>query len=100
MRIHGTTAAVLAGAGLICAGWWVGSRSSLPAPLFAPAPAAAGEILEVEDGATFISTDGGSAYLWRRHGNRIELVGQCVRTTDASEAQATFVWLPGVERRS
>jgi hypothetical protein len=68
--------------------------------VLAPTPAqAANDGLFVADGQTLVSTEEGNAYLWRRVGDRIELVGQCARTTDSLE-QATFVWMPGVERGS
>jgi len=83
-------------------GMWMGASGpgEGPIPALGPAPAFAGDIEAIGDGETFVSTDGGNAYLWRRNGDRIELLGQCSRIMDDSEAQAPFVWLPGVERRS
>jgi hypothetical protein len=63
-------------------------------------PAFAGEPVQVSDGATFVSTDGGNAYLWRREGNRIVLLNHCLRTGKDTGGQATYVSLPGVERGS
>lgn len=103
MRFRNVTAAVILGTAFSLGGWWAGSRDggSRGTPSFGPTPALAGDVVSVKDGETFVSTDGGAAYLWRRRGERIELVGQCVRTVaDGSSEQATFVWLPGVERRS
>jgi hypothetical protein len=54
--------------------------------------------LAVADGMDFVSTDGPNAYLWQRAGDRLVLIGQCSRTPTTQGAQATFVWLPGVER--
>ena len=76
------------------------SVSPEPAHLIGPTPALAGDLGQVAKGETFVSTEGGSAYLWRRNGDRIELVGHCQRLAEDREGQATFVWLPGVERRS
>ncbi len=48
----------------------------------------------------FISTSGGNAYIWRRtNDNEIELVGQCAVLEEDVSGQASYVWLPGVERR-
>ena len=52
-----------------------------------------------EDGGEFISTSGGNAYLWRRVGDQIELVGQCAQIEEDISGQASYLWLPGVERR-
>jgi len=66
-----------------------------------PAAAWAGTPMAVENGATFVSTDGGNAYLWRREGDRIVLLNHCARVMDDSQAeQATYVSMPGVERGS
>jgi len=102
MRARMVTLVATLGLAFALGGWWGTSRKAATAPLLpiAPTPALAGSIASVKDGETFVSTDGGNAYLWRRNGDRIELVGQCVRTVGGPEAQATFVWLPGVERRS
>lgn len=67
---------------------------------FAPPAARADIPVPAAEGDTFVSADGGNAYLWRVHENRIELVGQCARIELESRDQARFVWLPGVERRS
>lgn len=67
---------------------------------FAPAAARADVPVPAVEGDTFVTADGGNAYLWRIHENRIELVGQCSRIEPESRDQARFVWLPGVERRS
>ncbi|GJM44382.1 MAG: hypothetical protein DHS20C21_12240 [Gemmatimonadota bacterium] len=95
-------AAALVGIALFGAGVLVSGRIHAPdsASLLGASPAFAGDVEEIAEGATFVSTDGGAAYLWRRNGDRIELIGQCQRTEGDSEGQATFVWLPGVERRS
>ncbi len=76
-----------------------GSESAVPAVSLGPPPALAGTPMAVAPGETFVSTDGGNAYLWRRTDDRIELVGQCVRVDPEATVQAPFVWLPGVERR-
>jgi hypothetical protein len=102
MQARQVALGIAAGGLLVVAGWWAGARSApnaVPAAL-GVTPAWAGEIESVKAGEMLISTDGGNAYLWRRNGERIELVGQCVRTMGGPEDQATFVWLPGVERRS
>jgi len=80
----------------VLVGQWAGSDRGAVAPAIAEASNGA---MQVTDGATFVSTDGGDAYLWRRTGDTIQLVGQCRRTGDELE-QATFVWMPGVERGS
>ena len=54
------------------------------------APAMAGDAAAVEDGQTFVTADGPSTYLWRRSGDRLELLGECTRTPEG-KAQATFV---------
>ncbi len=85
-------------------GFLVGRSQVAPNPGAAfsiPATAVAGEVLsDVGPGNTFLSTDGGNAYLWRRTGDRIELLGQCQRAEGGDAGQAGYVWLPGVERRS
>lgn len=67
--------------------------------LLGAAPALAGEALSVRDGQVFVTSDGASVYLWKRSGDRVSLIGECIRTEEGSGA-ATFVWLPGVERES
>ena len=62
-------------------------------------PAVAGQVLPIADGQTFVTSHEGSAYLWRRTGDRLSLLGECARTAEGTAA-ATFVWLPGVERES
>ncbi|MGQ0722318.1 MAG: hypothetical protein ACT4PE_12220 [Candidatus Eiseniibacteriota bacterium] len=63
-------------------------------------PAWAGDPMSIDDHATFVSTDGGNAYLWRRDGDRLVLVSHCMRMEVGAEGQATYVSLPGVERGS
>jgi len=59
----------------------------------------AGTPAAVEDGGTFVSTDGGNAYLWRREGDRVVLLNHCARVVDETQPeQATYVSMPGVER--
>lgn len=87
----------------VAMGHWLGSRgSALPLP--GPTTAWAGTPVMVKNGETFVSTDGGNAYLWRREGDRIVLLNQCARVqgegANAQEAQATYVSIPGVERGS
>lgn len=67
-------------------------------PLLGASPAFADGILHVQEGALFVSTDGGSAYLWVFRNRRVELVG-ATTIVEGAEAQATFVWSPSVERR-
>jgi hypothetical protein len=78
----------------------VGSRQGLPAVLPGVAPAYADGALQIDANATFVSTHEGNAYLWRREGDRLVLVSQCVRLEGGSDGQATYVSLPGVERGS
>jgi hypothetical protein len=47
----------------------------------------------------FVSTSGGNAYLWKRNGDRIDLVGQCAVVEEDVRGQASYLWLPGIERR-
>ncbi len=47
----------------------------------------------------FVSTSGGNAYLWKRNGDRIDLVGQCAVEDEDVRGQASYLWLPGIERR-
>lgn len=51
------------------------------------------------DGGEFVSTSGGNAYLWRRVGNEIDLIGVCAQIEEDISGQASYLWLPGVERR-
>jgi hypothetical protein len=67
--------------------------------MLAPAAALAGDATAVADGQVFVTSSGGSAYLWRRTGDRLTLLGECARTSEG-KAAATFVWMPGVERES
>jgi hypothetical protein len=66
--------------------------------LLGAAPAFAEGTLSVAAGDTFVSTDEGTAYLWRYDGNRVELLG-ATKVVEGAEEQATFIWMPGVERR-
>jgi hypothetical protein len=67
--------------------------------LLGTSPAFAGDgTLHVREGDTFVSADGGTAYLWRYDGRRVELLG-ATKSVEGSEEQATFIWMPGVERR-
>jgi hypothetical protein len=69
--------------------------------LLGPGAAWAGTPVAVDDGGTFVSTDGGNAYLWRREGNRLVLLNHCARLMDETQTgQATYVSMPGVERGS
>jgi hypothetical protein len=79
-------------------GWLSGGGGASPS--LGVSPAYAGGPLEVGSSATFVSTDGGNAYLWRRDGDRLVLLNQCMRIQGAAEGQATYVSLPGVERGS
>jgi hypothetical protein len=92
------------GAVILLGGAWAVGRFSSPSHSALPGlipPASAAEILGgVSEGEVFISTDGGSAYLWRRVADRIELIGVSSRIEKGPEGQASYVWLPGVERRS
>jgi hypothetical protein len=69
------------------------------ASLLAPSAALAGDAMAVSDGQVFVTSNGASAYLWRRTGDRLTLLGECARTAEG-KAAATFVWMPGVERES
>jgi hypothetical protein len=88
--------------GLVAAlilGQWLGraAPSSVPvgvSPAWADAP------IFVDEGETFVSTDEGNAYLWRRDGDRIVLINHCLRLAEGPTGQATYVSLPGVERGS
>lgn len=84
---------------LLVGRWWGGTEVPV-ALLPGPAPAWADGAFPVSDGATFVSTDEGNAYLWRRDGNRIVLINHCQRIPEGVEGQATYVSLPGVERGS
>jgi hypothetical protein len=87
----------------ILVGWQLGSDSDRGAATLLPGPAAAwaGTPMPVEDGGTFVSTDGGNAYLWRREGSRLILLNHCARLMDETQTgQATYVSMPGVERGS
>lgn len=89
---------------LILAAWGIG-RSTAPASkvaqqAFLPAAAQATEIARgISDGEIFISTDGGNAYMWQRWEDRLVLLGVC-STTKGPQGQASYVWNPGVEKRS
>ena len=76
--------------------FWLG-RAGVDAPV-GPTPAFAAETVAVHDGAHFVSTEGGTAYLWHFDGNRVELLGK-TQSVDGAEGQAAYVWMPGVERR-
>jgi hypothetical protein len=84
----------------VLVGWQLGSSPERGAALVpGPATAWAGTPVAVEDGGTFVSTDGGNAYLWRREGNRVVLLNHCARLMDETQTgQATYVSMPGVER--
>lgn len=90
---------------VLVSGAFVGERlapSRTPStPLFFPGSAEASEAIRgVADGEVFVSTEEGNAYLWKRIGDRIELIGQCSRVEGGNSGQASFVWMPGVERRN
>jgi hypothetical protein len=90
--IFGLAAAVLFGREL-------GRDARVDAILPGSGAAWAGTPMAVEDGGTFVSTDGGNAYLWRRDGDRIVLLSHCARVVDEGQPeQATYVSMPGVER--
>lgn len=92
---------ILAVAAGILVGRTMGRDGRADALLPGPAAAWAGTPMMVEDGKTFVSTDGGNAYLWRREGDRIVLLNHCARVMDDSQTeQATYVSMPGVERGS
>jgi len=84
---------------LLVGRWWGGAGPSVPL-LPGATPAFADGAVSVAEGATFVSTEEGNAYLWRRDGDRIVLVNHCMRTVDGPDGQATYVSLPGVERGS
>jgi hypothetical protein len=89
---------------LLLAGWIIG-RGTTPAPPaslpgISPSAAHASELLKgVSAGEVFISAEGGNAYLWQRWEDRIVLVGVC-SSVKGTEGQASYIWYPGVERRS
>jgi len=89
---------------LVLAAWGIG-RATAPASKVAqqalfPTPVQAAEIVSgVSDGEIFISTDGGSAYMWQRWDDRIVLLGVC-STIKGPTGQASYTWNPGVEKRS
>lgn len=84
----------------VAVGRWLGDRSAAEL-LPGPATAWAGTPTLVKNGETFVSTDGGNAYLWRREGDRIVLLNHCARLMDNEQTeQATYVSMPGVERGS
>ena len=66
---------------------------------FGPATAQAGHPVSIDEGETFVSTDGGNAYLWRRDGDRLVLVNHC-KTVESTQGQTAYVSQPGVERGS
>jgi hypothetical protein len=89
---------------LLLAAWGIGRATAPSAPAQLPGffpTAQAGEIVTgVSDGEIFISTDGGSAYMWQRWGeDRIVLLGVC-SSIKGPQGQASYVWNPGVEKRS
>lgn len=85
----------------VAAGSWLGSGGSPADLLPGPSVAWAGTPAMVKNGETFVSTDGGNAYLWRREGDRIVLLNHCARVMDEGQTgQATYVSMPGVERGS
>ena len=85
----------------VLAGRQLGSDRGADALLPGPSAAWAGTPVAVDDGGTFVSTDGGNAYLWRREGDRIVLLNHCARLMDETQTgQATYVSMPGVERGS
>jgi hypothetical protein len=83
-------------AGALAAATWLGPLGESGLGV---APALAGDAMSVDDGQVFVTTDGPNTYLWVRTGDRLRLLGQCARTGEAA-VQATFVWMPGVERES
>ncbi|MCP5111222.1 MAG: hypothetical protein GY953_10340 [bacterium] len=97
MRRSLLLALLLVGLGVLLARAPLGG-GTLPMP--GPATAAAGEVLSVGDGESFVTSDGPNAYLWRRVGDRLELLGQAARSDGGASGQAAYVWLPGVERGS
>jgi hypothetical protein len=89
---------------LILAAWGIGratspASSEVPHGLFPTAAQAQDFAWGVSAGETFISTDGGNAYLWLRWEDRIVLLGACT-TVEGPAGQASYVWSPGVERGS
>jgi hypothetical protein len=85
----------------VLVGQQLGAGDRGVALLSGPSTAWAGTPVSVDDGGTFVSTDGGNAYLWRRDGDRIVLLNHCARLMDDTQAgQATYVSMPGVERGS
>jgi hypothetical protein len=81
-------------------GHWSGSGDAALPMVPGVAPAWAGDPTLIDAHATFVSTEGGNAYLWRRDGDKLVLVSHCMRLEGGSEGQATYVSLPGVERGS
>jgi|GEM_PF-4606576 hypothetical protein len=88
---------------LLLAAWGIGRATapSSPAqqPGFFPAAQAAEIVSGVSDGEIFISTDGGNAYMWQRWEDRIVLLGLC-SSIKGPTGQASYIWNPGVEKRS
>ena len=97
-RRNGFLALGLAVAALF--GYWLGNGGSVAALVPGLSPAFANGTLMVAEGETFVSTAGGSAYLWRRDGDRIVLLNHCERIEAGTTGQATYLSLPGVERGS
>lgn len=97
-RRNGFVALGLAAAALF--GYWQGAGGSPAALVPGPSTALADGTLLVEDGETFVSADGGNAYLWRRDGDRIVLLNHCERIDEGVGGQATYVSVPGIERGS
>ena len=83
----------------LAAGRWLSEAGPQGSWLGPPAAHAGTEGMPLGDGAVFVTSDGPNAFLWRRAGDRLQLLGQCSRTAEGT-AQATFVWMPGVERES
>ena len=87
-------------AGLLAGNLLSGSGDSPAGTLVAPTPALgqSGSIMPLGKDM-FVSTDGPNAYMWQWDGSRVVLLGECARV-EADSRQATYTWLPGVERGS
>ena len=86
-------------AGVVAGALFVQTLGECPELGIVP-PVQAGEMMHVAEGETFVSTDGGNAYLWRRDGDRLVLINHCKTVESAQGGQSAYVSLPGVERGS